>query len=110
MYQPSRKSGSSKIEANQHINHENIPPQIRKVDAIQGKDPSEAFKAKLSQEHLRMSELTKQDVLSKYPVVFEGLSDALHLEVDETVKPVQIPPRGLPEAFKQPLKRSPTRA
>jgi hypothetical protein len=52
-------------------------------------------------------ELTKEDILQKYPDVFEGigeLGESLHLEVDDTVKPVQIPPRRIPEALRKPLK------
>lgn len=61
----------------------------------------------MSQDHLHMFGLTKQKVLSKYLDLFEGLGDLgdpLHLEIDDTVKPVQIPPRRIPEIFKQPLK------
>jgi hypothetical protein len=52
-------------------------------------------------------EVTKEDILQKYPDVFEDigeLGEPLHLEVDDTVKPVQIPPRRIPEALRKPLK------
>ena len=51
--------------------------------------------------------LTKEKILQKYPEIFKGigeLGEPLHLEVDNTVKPVQIPPRRIPEALRKPLK------
>ena len=51
--------------------------------------------------------LSKQEILNKYTDVFQGLGELgepLRLEVDEMVKPVQIPPRGIPEALRGPLK------
>ena len=51
--------------------------------------------------------MSKQEILNKYTDVFQGLGEfgePLRLEVDEMVKPVQIPPRGIPEALRGPLK------
>ena len=51
--------------------------------------------------------MTLQEITTKYKDVFEGLGNLgteLHLEVDESAKPVQLPPRKIPEALKQPLK------
>jgi len=47
--------------------------------------------------------------LRQYSDVFKGLDmpligPELHLEVDESTKPVQQPPRKVPEALKEPLK------
>lgn len=50
--------------------------------------------------------LTKQQVLDKYSDVFEELGELgqrLQLEVDETVRPVQLPSRRIPEALRTPL-------
>ena len=52
--------------------------------------------------------LTADQITSEYKDVFEGLGQLgpkLHLEVDETVKPVQLPVRKIPESMKDPLKR-----
>lgn len=51
--------------------------------------------------------ITEQQLVSQYRDVFDGLGalgEPLHLEVDNTVKPVQVPPRRVPEALKKPLK------
>ncbi|XP_028394385.1 uncharacterized protein K02A2.6-like [Dendronephthya gigantea] len=51
--------------------------------------------------------LSKEDVLSKYADQFTGLGKIegkLHLEVDETVTPVVMPPRRVPIAVKPKLK------
>ena len=51
--------------------------------------------------------LTMEDITSEYKYVFEGLGRLgakLHLEVDETVKPVQQAVRKIPESMKIPLK------
>jgi hypothetical protein len=74
------------------VNHENISDQANEVHAV---------------DNQCTGELTKEDILQKYPDVFEGigeLGESLHLEVDDTVKPVQIPPRRIPEALRKPLK------
>ena len=50
---------------------------------------------------------TEEEIRAKYADVFQGLGElgeSLHLEVDETVRPVQIPPRRIPEALRKPLK------
>ena len=74
------------------INHENISDQLNEVQAV---------------DNQCTGELTKEEILQRYPDVFEGigeLGEPLHLEVDDTVKPVQIPPRRIPEALRKPLK------
>ena len=51
--------------------------------------------------------MTLQEITTKYKDVFEELGNLgaeLHVEVDECAKPVQLPPRKIPEALKQPLK------
>ena len=48
-----------------------------------------------------------EDIKTSYSDVFEGLGllgPELHLEVDETAKPVQMPPCKVPESLKEPLK------
>ena len=74
------------------VSHENISHQVYEVQAVDNQS-TEA--------------LTKDKILQKYPEVFDGigeLGEPLHLEVDTTVKPVQIPPRRIPEALRKPLK------
>ena len=66
------------------VNHENILSETNEVRAVNNQ---------------RTRALTKEDVLGKYPDVFEGLGELgepLHLGVDDTVKPVQIPPKRIP--------------
>ena len=51
--------------------------------------------------------MTMEDIKTSYSDVFEGLGllgPELHLEVDETAKPVQMPPHKVPESLKEPLK------
>ena len=51
--------------------------------------------------------LSEDEIRTKYADVFQGLGELgepLHLEVDEMITPVQIPPRRIPEALKVPLK------
>ena len=51
--------------------------------------------------------VTLHDIKTSYKDVFEGLEllgPELHLEIDEHAKPVQLPPRKVPESLKQPLK------
>ncbi|XP_046330984.2 uncharacterized protein K02A2.6-like [Haliotis rufescens] len=53
------------------------------------------------------SPVTMKDVTSKYPELFEGdgkLEGELHLEIDESATPVQIPCRKVPVAMKPKLK------
>ncbi|CAB3986211.1 Retrovirus-related Pol poly from transposon [Paramuricea clavata] len=48
-----------------------------------------------------------EDIKASYSNVFEGLgllSPELHLNIDESAKPVQLPPRKVPESLKQSLK------
>ena len=74
------------------VNYENLQSKANEVRVV---------------DNQRTKELTKEDVLAKHPDVFEGLGELgepLHLEVDDTVKPVQIPPRRIPEALRNPLK------
>ena len=74
------------------VNHENILSETNEVRAVNNQ---------------RTRALTKEDVLRKYPDVFEGLGELgepLYLEVDDTVKPVQISPKRIPEALRKPLK------
>ncbi len=50
--------------------------------------------------------VTLHDIKTSYKDVFEGLGllgPELHLEIDERAKPVQLPPRKVPESLKQPL-------
>ena len=50
--------------------------------------------------------MTLEDIKASYSDVFEGLGllgSELHLDVDENAKPVQLPPRKVPEFLKQPL-------
>ena len=57
--------------------------------------------------HTQSNELTKDDILNHYLDVFQGLGelgDNLHVEVNETITPVQIAPRRIPEALRKPLK------
>lgn len=51
--------------------------------------------------------MSEEEIQTKYADVFQGLGELgepLHLEVDETIKLVQIPPRRIPEALRKPLK------
>jgi hypothetical protein len=76
------------------VNHENVSDQANEVHAVNNQNQC-------------TRERTKEDILQKYPDVFEGigeLAEPLHLEVDDTVKPVQIPPRRIPAALRKPLK------
>ena len=73
------------------VNHKNILPETNEVQAMNNQC---------------MWELTKEDILRKYPDLFKGLGELggpLHLEVDDTVKPIQILPR-IPEALQKPLR------
>lgn len=52
--------------------------------------------------------LSISDILSKYPDVLEGLGELgpeLQLEVEDYATPIQLSPRRIPEALKQPLKQ-----
>jgi len=54
-----------------------------------------------------INSLTEERVLSEYADVFRGLGKTggkLHLEVDDKVTPVVIPPQGVPVAIKVRLK------
>ena len=68
------------------VNHENLLPGSNEVvHAVQA--PSEIG-------------LSEEEIRTKYADVFQGLGELgepLHLEVDETIKPVQTPPRRIPE-------------
>ncbi len=51
--------------------------------------------------------ITKQHLIEEYPEVFQGqgiLPGTLHLEIDESVSPVQLPTRKIPLAVKDQLK------
>ena len=74
------------------VNHENMLPGENEVHVVQ--TPSEIG-------------LSEEEIRTKYADVFQGLGELgepLHLEVDEMITPVQIPPRRIPEALKVPLK------
>ena len=50
--------------------------------------------------------LSEKEIRTKYADVFQGLwelGEPLRLEVDESIKPVQILPRRIPEALRKPL-------
>ena len=54
-----------------------------------------------------MNSLTEEQVLAEYADLFKGLGKIegkLHLEVDETVPPVVMPPRRVPVAVKEKLR------
>ena len=74
------------------VNHENLLSEANEtVHAVQ--TPSEFGP-------------TEEEIRTKYADVFQGLGElgeTLHLEVDETTRPVQIPPRRIPEALRKPL-------
>ena len=75
-----------------HVNHENLSGNNEAVHVVQ--TPNEIG-------------LTEEEIRAKYADVFQGLGElgeSLHLEVDETVRPVQIPPRRIPEVLRKPLK------
>ena len=51
--------------------------------------------------------VTMKQITSEYKGAFEGLGQLgpmLHLEVDETIKPTQLPSQRIPESIKVPLK------
>ena len=51
--------------------------------------------------------ITKQQLIEEYPEVFQGqgiLPGTLHLEIDESISPVQLPTRKIPLAVKDKLK------
>ena len=51
--------------------------------------------------------ITKQQLIEEYPEVFQGqgiLPRTLHLEIDESISPVQLPTRKIPLAVKDKLK------
>ena len=48
--------------------------------------------------------LSEEEIRTKYTDVFQGLGEPLRLEVDESIEPVQLPPRRIPEALRKPLK------
>ena len=76
------------------VNHANMMPQAATTEDHMVQTPN-----KLG--------LSKDEIPSKYTDVFQGLgepSEPLQLEVAEMVKPVQIPPRRIPEALRGPLK------
>ena len=74
------------------VNHENLLSEANEaVHAVQ--TPSEFG-------------LTEEEIRTKYADVFQGLGELrepLHLKVNETTRPVQIPPRRIPEALRKPL-------
>ena len=50
--------------------------------------------------------LSERDIVNSYSDVFKGegkLEGQLHLELDESVQPVQLPPRRVPQAVKDKL-------
>ena len=74
------------------VNHENISDRVNEVQAV---------------DNQFIGGLTKEEILQKYPDVFEGigeLGEPLHLEINHTVEPVQIPLRRISEALRKPLK------
>ena len=74
------------------VNHENMLPGANEVHVVH--TPSEIG-------------LSEEEIRTKYADVFQGLGELggpLHLEVNEMITPVQIPPRRIPEALKVPLK------
>ena len=74
------------------VNHETISDRVNEVQAV---------------DNQCIGRLTKEEILQKYPEVFEGigeLGESFHLEIDHTVEPVQIPPRRIPKALRKPLK------
>ena len=74
------------------VNHENMLPGANEVHGVH--TPSEIC-------------LSEEKIWTKYAGVFQGLGELgepVHLEVDEMITPVQIPPRRIPEALKIPLK------
>lgn len=74
------------------VNHENTLPGANEVHVV----------------HTRSEiGLSEEEIRTKYADVFQGLGELgepLHLEEDEMITPVQIPPRRIPEALKVPLK------
>ena len=51
--------------------------------------------------------ITQQHLIEEYPAVFQGqgtLPGTLHLEIDESISPVQLPTRRIPLAVKDKLK------
>ena len=76
------------------VNHENMMPQAVTTEVLVVQTPNELG-------------LSKEEILTKYTDVFQGLGELgepLQLEVDKMVKPVQIPPRRIPVALRGPLK------
>ena len=74
------------------VNHEHMLPGAKEVHVVH--IPSEIG-------------LSEEEIRTKYADVFQGLGELgepLHLEEDEMITPVQIPPRRIPEALKVPLK------
>ena len=74
------------------VNHENTMPQAVTTEVHVVQTPNELG-------------LSKEEILNKYTDVFQGLGElggSLRLEVDEMAKPVQIPPRRIPEALRGP--------
>ncbi|KAJ7983737.1 hypothetical protein DPEC_G00373440 [Dallia pectoralis] len=61
-----------------------------------------------SVEHMKLSMLTKESLISTYHDVFNGPIDSLpgnlHFELDDTVAPVQCAPRNVPVALKAAVK------
>lgn len=61
-----------------------------------------------SVEHIKLSMLTKESLISTYHDVFNGPIDSLpgdlHFELDSTVAPVQCAPRNVPVALKAAVK------
>jgi len=73
---------------------ENINPQAVTTEVLVVQTPKELG-------------LSKEEILNKYTDVFQGLEELgkpLRLEVDEMVKPVQIPPRRISEVLRGTLK------
>ena len=76
------------------VNHGNIIPQAVTTEVHVVQTPKELG-------------LSKEEILNKYTDVFQGLEELgkpLRLEVDEMVKPVQIPSRRISEALRGTLK------
>ena len=69
--------------------------------------PSSSPQANLGKATHHTTGLTRDHIMNNHADVFEGLGHMpgkLHLDIDETVKPVVMPPRRVPLALKSKLK------
>ena len=69
--------------------------------------PSSSPQANLRKATHHPTGLTRDHIMKNYADVFQGLGHMpgkLHLDIDETVKPVVMPPRRVPLALKSKLK------